>query len=193
MTYEHRACLACAKRIPRWIDGKETPKSRRFCGNACSSFYRKIYGLSRPPARGVAGVSLNAKKEPINGGLKGTFLVIDMLGGPKIPFRPCDTCGVTYPIGSAGRRFCSDRCEAFVPLPPRKPDGNWYIVAGPVDYCEGCGLAITPEKPFGYIVPFRQPDRTLLCRECHNQKKEANNGRRRTRIRVAGQESKSHQ
>ena len=39
--YQHRPCLACGKRIPRWTDGKATPASRLFCGNACGNHYRR--------------------------------------------------------------------------------------------------------------------------------------------------------
>ena len=40
--YVHRSCLACQKRIPRWTDGKPTPKSKLFCSAACRSFHRRL-------------------------------------------------------------------------------------------------------------------------------------------------------
>jgi hypothetical protein len=62
--------------------------------------------------------------------------------------------------------FCSDRCRDYVAAPPRKADGEWFIVAGPVDFCVECGLAIIPRKPHGYITPFRHDDGPH-CMECH--------------------------
>jgi hypothetical protein len=59
--YQHRACLACGKRIPRWTDGKATPASRLFCCNACGNPYRR-----RVKGRVTKGVAQNVKKRPIN-------------------------------------------------------------------------------------------------------------------------------
>jgi hypothetical protein len=33
---------------------------------------------------------------------------------------------------SSAERFCSAHCAEYVPLPPRKPDGEWFIVVGPM-------------------------------------------------------------
>ena len=40
--YVHRSCLACQKRIPRWTDGKPTPKSKLFCSAACRQFHPRL-------------------------------------------------------------------------------------------------------------------------------------------------------
>jgi hypothetical protein len=68
---------------------------------------------------------------------------------------------------AADQVFCSDRCRDYVPPPPRAVDAEWFIVAGPVDFCVECGLAIMPRKPHGYITPFRHED-GLHCLECHD-------------------------
>jgi hypothetical protein len=59
--------------------------------------------------------------------------------------------------------YCNDRCRNYVPLSPRKPDGDWHIVAGAVEYCAACRMAIMPSKPHGYIMPHRGEDGLLYC------------------------------
>jgi hypothetical protein len=41
--------------------------------------------------------------------------------------------------------------------------GNWHTVAGPVEYCAACRMAIMPRKPDGYITPYRGKDGLLYC------------------------------
>ena len=167
--YQHRACLACGKRIPRWTDAKATPASRVFCGNACGNHYRR-----RAKGRVTKGVAQNVKKRPINRAPFESVYVTE----PRPEYPRCKACGRPYPRTSPAEQFCSTRCAEYVPLPPRKPDGEWFIVAGPVDYCDGCGLAVTPQKPHGFLSLVRGKDGHLYCRECRPMRadrKAANN------------------
>jgi hypothetical protein len=77
-------------------------------------------------------------------------------------YGPCQTCGRMNRISTPGPLFCNGRCRDYVPLRPRKPDGDWFIVAGPVDYCAACATAVTPRKPHGDLTPHRKYGR-LYC------------------------------
>src|SRR5882672_714232 len=147
--YQHRACLACGKRIPRWTDGKATPASRLFCGNACGNHYRRW-----AKGRVTKGVAQNVKKRPINRAPFESVYVTE----PRPEYPRCKACGRPYLRTSPVEQFCSTRCAEYVPLPPRKPDGEWFIVAGPVEYCDDCGLAVTPRKRQGFLAPVRAMD-----------------------------------
>jgi hypothetical protein len=59
--------------------------------------------------------------------------------------------------------YCNDRCRDYVPLPLRLPDGDYFIVAGPVEHCAACRMVIMPSKPHGYIMPCRGKDGRLYC------------------------------
>jgi hypothetical protein len=136
--YEHRACKACGKRIPRWTDGKLTPAARVFCNKSCGSFYRRLHP--------VKGGAQTPKKRPI----PSAFLEPVRAVVGRSEFGPCE------------------RCRDYVPLPARKVDGEFFIVAGPVDYCSACAMAIMPRKPHGYITPYRKDGRLYcspLCRD----------------------------
>jgi hypothetical protein len=154
--YQHRACLACGKRIPRWVDGKETSASKLFCGDSCGRFYRRGH-----PTKGVRQ---NAKKEQVNRASVGPVCATEPPHREKYP--TCEACGRTYRRSAPDDRFCCARCAAYVPLAPRKRDGEFFIVAGPVDHCDDCGLAITPRKPDGFLLPYRALDGRLTCLEC---------------------------
>jgi predicted nucleic acid-binding Zn ribbon protein len=155
--YQHRACLACGKRIPRWTDGKATPVSRVFCCNACGNHYRR-----RTRGGVTKGVAQIAKKRPINRAPFESVYVTE----PRPEYPRCNACGRPYLRTSPAERFCSARCAEYVPLPPRKPDGEWFIAAGPLDYCDGCGLAVVPRKRQGFLAPVREMDGHMYCREC---------------------------
>jgi hypothetical protein len=66
------------------------------------------------------------------------------------------------------------RCRDYVPHGPRKVDGQWFIVADPVDYCHGCGLAITPgahaprntAASASFIMPYRIEGHLYCNRTC---------------------------
>ncbi len=162
--YQHRACKCCGKRIPRWTNGKLTPSSRLFCSSGCGRFSRRMDTLSG-----------RARKREIES-IKPAFREAAIAPRERIEGRPeygpCQACGRLHNLASPNRPFCSARCEAYIPLPPRKPDGEWFIVAGPVDYCSACAMAIGPRKPHGYITPYRNVDGLLFCsRECRTQRK----------------------
>src|SRR3954453_11360898 len=106
--YKHRACLACGKRIPRWTDGKATPASRVFCGNACGNHYRR-----RTRGRVAQGVAQNVKKRPINRAAFESVYVTE----PRPEYPPCKACGRPYLRTSPAEQFCSTRCAEYVPLP----------------------------------------------------------------------------
>jgi predicted nucleic acid-binding Zn ribbon protein len=114
--YQHRAGLACGKRIPRWTEGKAAPASRVYCGNACGNRYRR-----RAKGRVTKGVAQNVKKRPINRAPFESVYVTE----PRPEFPRCKTCGRPYLRASPAERFCSTLCAEFLPLPPRKPDGEW--------------------------------------------------------------------
>ena len=119
--YQHRACLACGKRIPRRTDGKATPALRVNCGSACGNHYRRT-----AKGRMTKGVAQNVKKRPINRAPFESVYVTE----PRPEYPPCKARGRHYLRTSPAEQFCSIRCAEYVPLPPRKPDGEWFIVAG---------------------------------------------------------------
>jgi predicted nucleic acid-binding Zn ribbon protein len=119
--YKHRVCFACGKRIPRWTDGKATPASRVYCGNACGNHYRR-----RGKGRVTKGVAQNVKKRPINRAPFESIYVTE----PRPDYPPCKACGRPDMRTSPAERFCSNRCAEYIALRPRKPDGEWFIVVG---------------------------------------------------------------
>jgi hypothetical protein len=154
--YEHRACKACGKRIPRWTDGKLTPAARVFCNKSCGSFYRRLHP--------VKGGAQTLKKRPI----PSAFLEPVRAVVGRSEFGPCESCGRPCQIEPGKPTYCNERCRDYVPLPARKVDGEFFIVAGPVDYCSACAMAIMPRKPHGYITPYRKDGRLYcspLCRD----------------------------
>ena len=175
--YQHRACLGCGKRIPRWIDGKQTPSSQQFCSPGCGRFYRRLH----PVKRGRR----NAKKDPILRAFVEPVLAVE--GRPE--YHPCRACGRAIRTELV---FCNDRCRDYVPLPPRKPDGEWFVCAGPVEYCSGCGSAIVPHQ-----LPYRVAGE-LICRACKaahaaaRPKSKASRPRRSPAARLRADSSPSH-
>jgi hypothetical protein len=161
--YEHRSCLACQKRIPRWTDGKLTPSTKVFCSPGCGRFYRRMSVLS--------GRARERKIEPIKPAFREAVLPPrrSIEGQPE--FGPCQACGRPCQIKPDKPTYCNARCEAYVPLPPRKRDGDWFIVVGPVDYCHDCSLAIMPHKPHGFVTPYRGAGGDLFCsHECRKRR-----------------------
>jgi predicted nucleic acid-binding Zn ribbon protein len=163
LDYVPRNCLACGKHIPRWEAGKQT--TRKFCGSQCSAWYGRTHPKTRPEGRGETPVRgeyasrvVEAKKVPVPQALLEPF---GHQAG-RSEYHPCRACGRTV---RATLEFCSDRCRDYVPLGPRKPDGEWWIIAGPVSYCDGCGLAIQPDRQ-GLLLPRRMADGGLRCADC---------------------------
>jgi predicted nucleic acid-binding Zn ribbon protein len=157
--YQHRSCRFCGKRIPRWTNGKQTPASKQFCDSRCSRNHRQSTGPKSPkkaPTTQVAECTENDKKRPILRALLEPVSATDR----RSEYGLCKACGrsISKPL-----EYCNDRCRDYVPLPPRKPDGDWFIIAGPMDYCFDCGLGITPKKPSGFITPWRGRDGKLRC------------------------------
>lgn len=141
--------------------------AQKFCSSRCQKTGRRSElgaagarkSRSLDPDTGVGGFS------PINSNK------INSLQRQKPPptiaqYRCCRSCGRAFELAATKTTNCP-RCNGYVPLPPRKPDGDWFVIAGPVDYCCGCGLAIMPRKPHGFLTPFRGADGDLYCsREC---------------------------
>jgi hypothetical protein len=150
--YVHRACLACQKRIPRWTNGKSTPKYKRFCSKSCGAFWRRMH--PQKPGESCPGkaVAENPKKVPINRVLLGPVLTVE--GRPK--YAPCKACGYSTAVMPREPTYCNDRCRSYLPK-KYKTDGSWYRVAGPVEYCAACSMAIEPRQ-----LPYAN-DRQLFC------------------------------
>jgi hypothetical protein len=119
LEYEHRSCLACQKRIPRWTDGKPTPKSKLFCGAACRQYHRRLHPVQVVRETPKKRPSLSALLEPVSA-VEG-----------RAEWRECGACGRQTEYRPGQPTFCSERCRVYVPPPPRKVDGDWFIVAGP--------------------------------------------------------------
>jgi hypothetical protein len=83
-------------------------------------------------------------------------------------YAPCEACGRSCRIEPGAATFCNERCRSYVPLPPRKPDGQWFTVAGPVNVCVACRLAITPTKR-----PWRKDDKLYCSAECRRARQKA--------------------
>jgi hypothetical protein len=130
--------------------GKRTPVTKLFCSRACGACHRRMHP-SAPRSK-------NAKNVPV----KRAFAEPVLATEGQAEYGPCLTCGRMNRISTPGPLFCNDRCRDYVPLRPRKPDGAWFIVAGPVDYCTACATAITPRKPHGDLTPYRKDGR-LYC------------------------------
>jgi predicted nucleic acid-binding Zn ribbon protein len=163
-SYQRKSCLACGRGIPRWVKGKQTPAHQQFCSSACGKFYRRMH---RSEGRASERKKTPAAQRPLEP-------VLTTEG--RWDIRHCKQCRYGFIAKSPDQRFCTDRCAAYVPLPPRKKNANWYIVTGPIDYCHECWFAITPRKPHGFITPWRNTDGMLSCLECHDLAK-----RRRTK------------
>jgi hypothetical protein len=149
--YQHKSCLGCGKRIPRWVNGEETPISKVFCDKGCAQYARRQKSKLTPQAREAT----NAKARPVNQGFPAPVFATE---GRLRQWEPC--------AASSAARFCDSRCESYVPYPPRKVDGEWHIVAGPIDCCVGCGLGITPTKLWGHIAGWAGKDGLYCTREC---------------------------
>jgi hypothetical protein len=145
LDYVPRDCLACGKRIPRWEGGKQT--TRLFCDSQCSAWHRRTHQKTRSEGKCTSRV-VEAKDVPLSQPLAAPLS--SEVGRPE--FHPCKACGRMV---RAALEFCSERCRAYIPLPPRKADGAWHIVAGPVPYCDECGLAIALGRG-GILLP--RPD-----------------------------------
>jgi hypothetical protein len=154
--YQHRCCLACRKRIPRWEKGRET--KRLFCDAQCSAYHRKTH--QKRPKSGwgsrVAETTETAQKVPAPQQLSEPVSAVE--GKPE--YRPCRACG-----RSTRDDYCSSRCRDFKPLSDRKADGAWFVVAGPAPFCDDCGLALTPGH--GVLLPRCAADGKLRCDPCH--------------------------
>jgi hypothetical protein len=175
--YVHRSCLACQKRIPRWTDGKPTPKSKLFCDSTCSAYYRRMHPSKTPFRGNVKGATENPKKRPDLSALLEPVSVVE----GRAEWRECDACGRQSEYRPGQPTFCSERCRAYMPPSSRKMDGEWFIVAGPIDYCSACHMAITARKPHGYLMPYRL-DGQLRCGACDSVKA----ARKRTEAQTAG-------
>jgi hypothetical protein len=155
--YVHRTCLSCGKRLQRWIKGREN--TAKFCDSGCGSHYRRTHKktpkTSQMPHSDCCAET--AQKTLVPQRLEPSIAATE--GKPE--YRPCRTCGRT-----SREVHCSTRCRDYQPLAARKPDGVWYVAAGPVSYCEGCGLAIVPGRG-GILLPHRCEDGKLRCDECH--------------------------
>ena len=103
----------------------------------------------------------NAKKRPIPSALLEPFSAVE----GRSEWRDCEACGRATEYRPGQPTFCSDQCRSYVPRSLRKFDGDWFVVAGPVDYCQSCHMAITPRKPHGYLTPYRV-DGQLRCDTC---------------------------
>jgi predicted nucleic acid-binding Zn ribbon protein len=187
LAYVPRNCLACGKHIPRWENGKQT--TRKFCGSQCSAWYGRTHPKTRPEGHGETPVrghgetpvrgecaprSVEAKNVPLPQALlEPVGHQVGRSGHGQAPgpeYHPCRACGRTVRMTL---EFCSDRCRDYVPLGPRKAGGEtrrdagpeWWIIAGPVPYCDGCGLAIGPDRQ-GLLLPRRMGDGGLRCTDC---------------------------
>jgi hypothetical protein len=151
-TYQHRACLACGKRIPRWTKTGATPASKRFCNASCGSFHRRTHQGPH--------VTEKAKKP-----LAAQRLLKPVCATEDAPeHAPCRACGRSCRIRPGEPTYCNETCQAYTPSSARKPNGEWFIVAGPVDYCAGCGLAI--------IGPaWRRDDKAYCSASCRQPAK----------------------
>jgi hypothetical protein len=88
--YVHRTCKACGKRIPRWTDGKPTPKSRVFCDKSCGAFWRRMHPEKSTEGRPGKVVAENRKKVPVNRPL------LEPEDRPK--YAPCKACGYSTAV-----------------------------------------------------------------------------------------------
>ena len=136
--------------------------SESHAGRTAKQRQRRECSAATPAEITTERVAQNVKKRPINRAPFESVYVTE----PRPEYPRCNACGRPYLRTSPAERFCSTRCAEYVPLPSRQPDGEWFIVAGPVDYCDGCGLAVTPRKPQGFLAPVRAMDGHLHCREC---------------------------
>jgi hypothetical protein len=130
------------------MNGEETPISKVFCEKGCAQYARRQRSKLPTQAREAA----KAETEPVNPGFLEPVFALE---GRLRKWAPCGACGRAGLKTSLAQRFCDSRCESYVPYPPRKVDGDWYIVAGPMDFCVGCGLGITPRNPWGHIAGWR--------------------------------------
>lgn len=154
--YKARACLRCGKPIPRWMNGKQTRPNQLFHSEACGQAHRRMH---RYEAR-----ASSRKKAPAAQRL----LKPKPATEARWDIGRCAHCDSGFVRMSPDQRYCSKRCEDYVPLPPRNVKGPWYIVAGPVDFCEECGFAIVPRPPHGLVTGYRGLDRVFRCLECHD-------------------------
>jgi hypothetical protein len=161
--YKHRSCLACGKRIPRWQGGRATRADRVFCSEACAKFSRRRNGGSAPSK----GVRDNVKKVPE----KRAFLEPVRATEDRPDYAPCEACGRNCRIEPGEPAFCSEQCRSYVPLPTRKANGAWFIVAGPVNFCAACGLAITPTH--GQLTPWRRGSALYCSADCRRARHKA--------------------
>ena len=69
--------------------------------------------------------------------------VLTVEAGPNT--RPARPAIISLRLHPEKPTYCNDRCRSYV-RKKYKPDGGWYRVAGPVDYCAGCSMAIEPDS-----------------------------------------------
>jgi hypothetical protein len=150
LAYSPRTCPACHQRIPRWKDGKPTPVSKIFCSDACRKYHRRLH-----PRKAVRE---KPKNRPISSAFVEPFCAAE--GPPE--YGTCEACGRGGVSPTSGTSFCSTRCASYQPAPPRRPDGAWFTVAGPIDHCARCGGAIIPRQD-GLLIPFRNVSGELRC------------------------------
>jgi hypothetical protein len=130
----------------------------------------------------------NAKKAPVPQRLSKPVSATE--GASE--YAPCPACGRSCRKADGAAAYCNDNCRRYVSPPARKPDGEWFVVAGPVDYCAGCALAIGPAKP------PRRRDGALYCRECADargvkQRQKPREARRAVRVQPGGFERRNAQ
>lgn len=115
LDYQHRVCkCGCGKRIPRWTDGKLTPKSRVFFAAGCSAYYRKLHPVKRPGGSVPAPTTENAILRPISRAFPEPVSSTSGAVSARQQFAPCPVCGRVQLEG----RYCNDRCRDYVPLGP---------------------------------------------------------------------------
>src|SRR5262249_19342264 len=112
--YQHRVCkCGCGKRIPRWTDGKQTPKSRVFFDAQCSAYYRKLPPQKSAGSTNPAPTTENAILRPIPRAFPKP--VCETEGRPAAPpmaktdYGPCRACGRQQPMVAGQPTYCNDR------------------------------------------------------------------------------------
>jgi hypothetical protein len=107
--YQHRSCLACRKRIPRWTKGKKTPVTKVFCGDGCRAYYRRTHPTASRPE--------NAKIVPV------TPAFVEPVRAVERPpeHEPCLACGRPCRIVPVQATYCNERCRTYAPLSTAPP------------------------------------------------------------------------
>jgi hypothetical protein len=115
--YQHRECLACGKRIPRWSKDGPTPKSIVFCDRACREYYRRLHPSKTAKSDNPHDTSSSDVLRPVKRALStplsrvhhlaqerlagiggGAFAELAAPPESKVKYGPCQTCGRAQPI-----------------------------------------------------------------------------------------------